>query len=863
MNKQQLANKIWASANKMRSKIEANEYKDFILGFIFYKFLSDKELSFLEENELSDEELPLVTESDQETMDYVRRNLGYFISYEHLFSTWLSEGQDFNIASVRDALSAFERLIDPDRKKLFGGIFDTLATSLSKLGASEAEQTRAVRDILSLIREIPTDGREDYDVLGFVYEYLISNFAANAGKKAGEFYTPHEVSLVMSDIIAHHLRHEEEIEIYDPTSGSGSLLINIGKSVARHTAHKDRVKYYAQELKRATYNLTRMNLIMRGINPANIEVRNGDTLREDWPYFDDNDPQGTYTPLYLDAVVSNPPYSQEWNPTDQESDPRYADFGLAPRGKADYAFLLHDLYHLKPSGIMTIVLPHGVLYRGDSEQEIRRALVEKNHIDAIIGLPEKVFFGTGIATIIMVLKRPETRADESILFVDASQGYAKEGKNNKLRASDIRRIVDTVTRRRETPDYARLVTREEIRQNDYNLNISRYVDSSPRPEQYDLYATMLGGIPESDLERLSPYWSAFPSLREEVLDTNAEGYSDLYVDAAEEILMTIEWNGDVKRFTQEYKAAFDDFESFLDRTLIAPMLTLNIAQAEERITEELFRRLAPFPLIDPYEAYQYVSDEWQEITADLEILRTEGLEAARRVDPRMVLKTKGGKEIEVQEGWVGRLLPLDLVQRQLLPDQVAEIDRLETRLDDVATEQQELLEGLSPEEQERSIVNDDATKFVATEVRREAKAYTKESRQSPLPPESYEARVIRIAQLLDEEKALKSDLKEARSRIEKETIATIRSISDERATELLREKWFTPIFAALRRMPEELEVRLARELKRLSEKYATGYADITERVERAESRLYDLLGDLEGSTADEMGLRAFRDTLKR
>lgn len=487
MNKKQLANKIWASANKMRSKIEANEYKDYILGFIFYKFLSDKELSYLKvangNMELSAEDLEGITEDDADTVAYLQDNLGYFISYENLFSTWITQGKSFSVANVRDALSAFDRKISTNHKKLFDGIFGTLQTGLSKLGSTDGEQSAAIRDLISLIREIPTDGRQDYDVLGFVYEYLISNFAANAGKKAGEFYTPHEVSLMMSDIIAHHLRHQDEIRIYDPTSGSGSLLINIGKSVARHINNKDNIKYYAQELKQNTFNLTRMNLIMRGINPSNIEVRNGDTLLEDWPYFDDADPQGTYEPLYVDAVVSNPPYSQEWNPHDQETDPRYAEFGLAPKKCADFAFLLHDLYHVKPRGIMTIVLPHGVLYRGGSEYEIRKHLVEFNHIDAIIGLPEKVFFGTGISTIVMVLKRPDTRNGKTdILFVDASHGFAKEGKNNKLRACDIKKIVDAVTTRTETPDYAKLVEREVIRSNDYNLNISRYVDGSSKPE---------------------------------------------------------------------------------------------------------------------------------------------------------------------------------------------------------------------------------------------------------------------------------------------------------------------------------------------------------------------------------------------
>ena len=309
MNKQQLAAKIWESANKMRSKIEANEYKDYILGFIFYKFLSDKEVKYLKGLGYTDADLDSVTEDDEEIVKNVQRNIGYFISYENLFSTWLKLKSDFNVSNVRDALSAFSRLINPSHKKVFDKVFDTLQTGLSKLGDSSNTQTKSISDLLHLIKDIPMDGKQDYDVLGFIYEYLISNFAANAGKKAGEFYTPHEVSLLMSEIVADHLNDRAEIKIYDPTSGSGSLLINIGKAVAKHMGDSDKIKYYAQELKENTYNLTRMNLVMRGILPDNIVTRNGDTLEEDWPYFDENDPKGSYEPLYVDAVVSNPPYS--------------------------------------------------------------------------------------------------------------------------------------------------------------------------------------------------------------------------------------------------------------------------------------------------------------------------------------------------------------------------------------------------------------------------------------------------------------------------------------------------------------------------------------------------------------------------
>lgn len=303
MNKQQLAAKIWASANQMRSKIEANEYKDYILGFIFYKYLSDKETRFLKENEYDDELLKTISEEDEETVRWVQENIGYFIAYKDLFSTWLSMGKDFDVSNVRDALSAFSRLISNTHKGVFDKIFDTLHTGLSKLGDSSGAQTKSISGLLQLIKDIPMDGKQDYDVLGFIYEYLISMFAANAGKKAGEFYTPHEVSLLMSEIVANHLRGRDEIKIYDPTSGSGSLLINIGQSIAKYMSDENNIKYYAQELKENTYNLTRMNLVMRGIKPDNIATRNGDTLEEDWPYFDENDPVNTYNPLYVDAVV--------------------------------------------------------------------------------------------------------------------------------------------------------------------------------------------------------------------------------------------------------------------------------------------------------------------------------------------------------------------------------------------------------------------------------------------------------------------------------------------------------------------------------------------------------------------------------
>lgn len=846
MNKQQLAAKIWESANKMRSKIEANEYKDYILGFIFYKFLSEKEVKYLKENDWTDEYLPELTEEDSETVESVQKNLGYFISYDNLFSTWLSKGRDFSVQDVRDALSAFSRLINTTHKKVFEGVFDTLQTGLSKLGDSSASQSKAISDLIHLIKDIPMDGKQDYDVLGFIYEYLISMFAANAGKKAGEFYTPHEVSLLMSEIVADHLKDRNEIKIYDPTSGSGSLLINIGKSVAKFIDNENNIKYYAQELKQNTYNLTRMNLVMRGILPDNIVTRNGDTLEDDWPYFDENDPIGTYDPLYVDAVVSNPPYSQAWNPTDKESDPRYARFGLAPKGKADYAFLLHDLFHLKSDGIMTIVLPHGVLFRGGEEGEIRKNLIEQNHIDAIIGLPANIFFGTGIPTIIMVLKQKRSNTD--VLIVDASKGFIKVGKNNKLRASDIKRIVDVVTKRESVQKFSKVVSRDEIRKNEYNLNIPRYVDSSEAAESWDIYASMFGGLPLSEIDELKEYWIAFPELRNALFENTSSAYCNLRVES---IKKAIKEHSDVCSFENKYRDVFSGFDEYLYDELIEKMTALNISKAEATLSANIFERLKDIPLVDKYEAYQLLDDDWTKIAVDLEIIQTEGFEATKRVDPNMVIKKKDGKEQEVQEGWVGRIIPFDLIQDTLLLDDKAALKAKENRLSEIASEYEELFDSLTEEEKEGDYASEDG--FVNAEIKKALKSDSVE-------PETKE-KLRKVDALAKEEKELKAAIKKDAGLLEGKTKETIESLSDEQVIDLLKDKWITPLIQNLMKLPDSIVNELVSKLEALTKKYETTFAEVEAQISETENTLSAMIDELEGNEFDMLGLSEFKKIL--
>lgn len=714
MNKQQLANKIWASANKMRSKIDANEYKDYILGFIFYKFLSDKEKDFLTSKYWTEEDMKSdLNEDNVDDRESIKNNIGYFIPYNYLFSTWTDNPRDFGVADVRDALLSFERNIKKTHHRVFDKIFDTLETGLGKLGGTDGEQTKALRRLFKLIKPIPTDDSQGYDVLGFIYEYLIGNFAANAGKKAGEFYTPHEVALLMADIVADHLKDREKIDIYDPTSGSGSLLINIGRAVAKHKTNKNNIKYYAQELKENTYNLTRMNLVMRGIIPDNIIVRNGDTLEQDWPYFEETDDgkpiEGTYDYLEVDAVVSNPPYYQGWDPRNKESDKRFKDYGLAPKGKADYAFLLHNLYHIKKDGIVTIVLPHGVLFRGGDDETIRTSLIEHNNIDTIIGLPANIFFGTQIATIIMVLRK-DRKDDEGVLIVDASKGYTKEGKRNKLRASDIRRIADTVINRREIPKYSRLISRDLIRQNNYNLNIPRYIDSSDAPETWDVYASMFGGIPQKEIDALDEYWEAFPFLREQLFE-EIEGTQCARLKTSD-IAETVKFDSDeVIEWEKKVSDAFDDLPEYLDQQIIGGMEKINIPQEEEVLTNEIFRRIGKTPLIDRYAAYQILSDHWNgkndddqdSIANDIEIIQTEGKDVIRQVDPfKVTVKSKNDEEEddEIQKGWCGHILPFELVQKYILTDDYNHLLQTRNLLTDCQQETSAMMDELSEDDRE-------------------------------------------------------------------------------------------------------------------------------------------------------------------
>lgn len=853
LNKQQLAAKIWASANKMRPKIESNEYKDFILGFIFYKFLSETEVSKLKDMGLPEEELPSVTEDNEEVVNYLKEDAcGYFIAYDNLFQTWIKKGNDFNIADVRDALNAFSRNIAPAYQKVFYKIFDNLLSNLSHLGTDANDQSGAARDLIHLLQSIPMDSSQDYDVLGFIYEYLIGKFAASAGKKAGEFYTPHEVSVLMSEIVAGSLGKRDTVQIYDPTSGSGSLLINIGKAMARRGMDQDAIKYYAQEIKEATYNLTRMNLVMRGIRPSNIEARNGDTLEDDWPFFESDDTKfETYQWLPVDAVVSNPPYSQKWDPKGKELDPRFREYGLAPSSKADYAFLLHDLYHLKSDGIQTIVLPHGVLFRGGEEAEIRKKLVKENNIQAIIGLPPNIFYGTGIPTVIMVIRKDRT--DSGIFFVDASKHYIKEGSSNKLRASDIKRIVDAVTSEKDIPKFSRKVSLDEIIANGYNLNILRYVDSSPDPETWDLHAIMFGGVPKSEVDMLQEYWNAWPKLRAELFRKENGPY---YIETAADVEASVRGNEEVMAFQNNYSTAISGLPSLMATELVEDPTSVNPITLENQIADALELMIAQTPLIDPYDAYQLLDEDWIQISNDIEVIKNDGIDAVRSLEPNMVIKKRKGKDVEVQDGWIGRILPFDLVQREFLPDQLNAIAELEANEQDIQSQLSDLLEGIDQEDKDNTkSINKEGDAFVTAELKKEAKKIDKSTATD------FEQTLLRAYGLTEQSGKNKKQLKKMRTKIDEDTQKIITDLDDDHVKAMLVAKWINPLQNRLESLSDDAIETFIYKVKALCVKYSNTYSDVCEEIEETERSLSSMLGDLTGDEYDMAALDEFKKLL--
>ncbi|PEX06576.1 type I restriction-modification system subunit M [Priestia megaterium] len=508
----ELNSRLFSAADNLRSKMDASEYKNYLLGLIFYKYLSDKLLEkvveiadeSLEEYNIQEKQTQLYKEllADEEIkndlVETLVDTLGYDIEPEYLFNVLTNQAKQ-NTFQLNDLNKAF---IDLSTKyDQFNGLFDDMDLKSKKLGSDDQQRNITITEVLKKLDDIDVIGHNG-DVIGDAYEFLIGQFASEAGKKAGEFYTPHQVSDMMARIAAIGQEDKKLFSVFDPTMGSGSLMLNI----RNYINHPESVKYHGQELNTTTYNLAKMNLILHGVDKEDMRLRNGDTLNKDWP---------TDEPYTFDSVLMNPPYSAKWSSDDTFlDDSRFNRYGkLAPKSKADFAFLLHGFYHLKDSGTMAIVLPHGVLFRGAAEGVIRKKLLEEGSIDTVIGMPANLFFGTSIPTTVIILKKNRTTRD--VLFIDASNEFVKGKNQNKLSTENIDKIVETYKKREDIEKYAHVATFNEIKENDFNLNIPRYIDTfeEEAPVDMSLVGSTIKGIRKEKAELESSLFDMISSLQ--------------------------------------------------------------------------------------------------------------------------------------------------------------------------------------------------------------------------------------------------------------------------------------------------------------------------------------------------------------
>ncbi|MBC2099443.1 type I restriction-modification system subunit M [Listeria booriae] len=505
--------KMWAMLNQTRGQIGLTAYKDYIFGILFYKYLSEKATRWLE-GVLRGEEWEIIYSQDPaKALDHMKKNLGYAIQPNDFFADWKKaiDADRFSIGMMTDTFGHFNQQIAFEAKNDFEGIFDGMRFDSADLGANAQARAGVMISMIELLSAPEFDLSGSDDTVSDIYEYLVAQFATVLASDMGQYYTPKEISNVMARILTYGREDRESFSIYDPTVGSGALLLTTA-SYMKNSGKRGMIKYFGQEKDATPYRLSRMNLMMHGVEYNDININHADTLASDWP---DGVVDGKDTPRMFDAVMANPPYSAHWNNKDREDDPRWREYGVSPKTKADYAFLLHCLYHLEDSGRMAIILPHGVLFRGAAEGRIRKSLVNKHQIEAIIGFPEKLFLNASIPVCVVILRK--NRIESDILFVDASRDFEKLKKQNQLRQEDVEKIVDTVISRKEIEKYSHIATLDEIKENDYNLNIPRYVDTFEEEETIDLVelSTEMVAL-NSDIEKAE---SDFLSLLDELAVT--------------------------------------------------------------------------------------------------------------------------------------------------------------------------------------------------------------------------------------------------------------------------------------------------------------------------------------------------------
>lgn len=800
LKKSQLYSSLWQSCDELRGGMDASQYKDYVLTLLFMKYVSDKKESLIEVPEGGSFKDMVALKGDKEIGEKINKIIGRLAEANDLKG--VIDQADFNDESK---LGSGKEMQDKLSKLI--GIFEQL-----DLGANRA------------------DGD---DLLGDAYEYLMRHFATESGKSKGQFYTPAEVSRVIAKVVGIGAKTRQDETIYDPTCGSGSLLLRAADEALNG------MSIYGQEMDIATWSLAKMNMILHGYPTA--ELWRGNTLSA--PYF--KNPDGSLRTF--DYAVANPPFStKSWtNGLDPANDEfgRF-EYGIPPSKNGDYAFLLHILKSLKSTGKGAIVLPHGVLFRGNREADIRRNLVRRGLIKGIIGLPPNLFYGTGIPACILIIDKEHAASRKGIFMIDASREFMKDGNKNRLRSRDIHKIVDVFNNQREVPGYSRLVPLTEIASeaNDYNLNIPRYIDGAEPEDLHDLYAHLNGGIPKRDVDALKPYWSVLPGLREALFrDNGRPGYLEPKVEIRQ-VKSTVLAHPAFKAFAGTVSRVIDSWEATHRPRLMALAQGCKPREVIHTLSEDLLQRFADVPLLDRYAVYQRLMDYWADVMQDdVYLISAEGWQEAAK--PRGVIENKERKIKEEPDLTIGGgrnakkykldLIPPELIIARYFADEQARLEALQAEYETAARELEEFIEERDGDEDMLSEIKNDKGKVTKTEIPKRLKALKGE-------PEADEeiAALEQCKKLLDAEADAKKAVKETQAELDQAVLVRYGEFTEDEIKQLaVDDKWLTDIRAAIEAEVERITNRLASRVRELEERYAEPLPAIEREVQELAARV--------------------------
>jgi type I restriction enzyme M protein len=785
IKKSELYSSLWASCDELRGGMDAGQYKDYVLFLLFIKYVSDKYAGV--------PYAPITIPEGASFKDMValkgKPDIGDQINKRVVAplanANKLSDMPDFNAAGK---LGSGKEMVD--RLTNLIAIFENKALDFSK--------NRADGD----------------DILGDAYEYLMRHFATESGKSKGQFYTPAEVSRIMARIVGiKEAKTSADTTVYDPTCGSGSLLLKVADEAATP------VTLYGQEKDGATSGLARMNMILHN-NPTAL-IAQGNTLTD--PKFKEGDTLKTF-----DYVVANPPFSDKrWSTgLDPLHDPyeRFKYFGVPPDKQGDYAYLLHIVRSLKSTGKGACILPHGVLFRGNAEAEIRRNLVRKGFIKGIIGLPANLFYGTGIPACIVVIDKEQAQSRKGIFMIDAGGGFMKDGPKNRLRSQDIHRIVDTFNKQIEEPNYSKMVSLAEIEKNDYNLNLPRYIDSGQTEDLQDIAGHLQGGIPQADVDALKSYWDVCPQLKQTLFKPNRPGYLDLAVEKTA-IKTAIYEHPEFAAFIAGMNAHFDAWRKKSAANLKALQPGCHPKEIIFALAENLLAHYIGQPLIDPYAVYQHLMDYWAEtMQDDCYLIAADGWKAETY---RLVETDKKGKEKD--KGWTCDLVPKPLIVARYYVEEQSAIDKLAAELESVGAQLAELEEEHGGEEgafAELEKVNKANVAARLKEIRGD-----KEARDEA-------AALSAWLKLANDEAEVKKRLKDAEAELDAKAYRHYRTLTEPEIQSLVvDDKWLATLDAAIHGEMDRVSQQLTQRVKELAERYETPLPRMTERVAELEARV--------------------------